>query len=66
MIDLAAKSLDMMSEHILEEIYYWCAIPYLALGNRKAARKDPQARMEYHPGFEPALAQLKQLTKATP
>ena len=58
-IDLAIKTLDNMSEPILEESYYWRALAQEAMGDNKAAIQDLQASLKYHPGFEPALQQLQ-------
>lgn len=61
-IDLATNTLEAMSQPFLEESYYWRALARLALGDSKGAIKDLRSSLEYHPGFEPALAQLEQLT----
>jgi hypothetical protein len=60
-IDLATKTLDAMSQPVLEESYYWRALARLALGENKAAIKDLRSSLEYHPGFEPSITRLQQL-----
>lgn len=64
-INLATKTLDAMSEPVLEESYYWRALAREALGDNQGAIQDLQSSLKYHPGFEPSLAQLEQL-KAAP
>jgi len=64
-IDLATKTLDAMSQPVLEESYYWRALARLALGDSKGAIKDLRSSLEYHPGFDPSLTQLRQL-ESTP
>jgi hypothetical protein len=59
-IKLATTTLDTMSEPVLEESYYWRALAREASGDTKGAIKDLQSALKFHPGFEPALAQLKQ------
>jgi tetratricopeptide (TPR) repeat protein len=63
--NLATKTLEAMSEPVLEESFYWRALAGEALGDNKGAIKDLRSSLENHPGFEPALTQLEQLT-ATP
>jgi hypothetical protein len=63
-INLATKTLDAMSQPVLEESYYWRALARSAMGDSKGAIKDLRSSLEYHPGFEPALAQLKQRESA--
>ena len=60
-IELATKTLDTMSEPVLEETYYWRALAREALQDRTGAIKDLRASLKYHPGFELALLELKQL-----
>ena len=60
-INLATKTLDAMSQPVLEESYYWRALARLALGDNKAAIKDLRSSLDYHPGFAPALLQLDKL-----
>ena len=62
-INLATKTLDAMSEPVLEESYYWRARARVALGDTDGAIKDLQISLEYHPGFELSLAQLAQLQR---
>ncbi len=58
-IDLTTKTLNNMSEPVLEESYYWRALASEALGDDSAAIQDLQTSLKYHPGFEPALQQLE-------
>ncbi len=60
-IDLATKTLDNMSEPILEESYYWRGLAREAVGDVDGAIKDLQVSLEYHPGFEPSTSRLQQL-----
>lgn len=60
-IKLATTTLDTMSEPVLEESYYWHALAREASGDSKGALKDLQSALKFHPGFEPALTQLRQL-----
>ena len=60
-IDLATKTLDNMSEPILEESYYWRGLAREAVGEVPGAIEDFRAGLKVHPGFEPALEQLKRL-----
>ena len=62
-IDLATTTLDTMSEPVLEESYYWRALAWLEVGNQKSALKDLRSSLQYHPNFEPAMTQLKQLNQ---
>lgn len=62
-INLATKTLDAMSEPVLEESYYWRSLARMALGDNKGAIKDLEASLGYHPGFEPSLTQLEQYKK---
>ena len=64
-IDLATKTLDNMSEPILEESYYWRALAYEVMGDAPAAIQDFQASLKYHPGFAPALQQLQRYDAET-
>ena len=60
-IDLATKTLDNMSEPILEESYYWRGLAREAVGDVNGAIDDLQASLKYHPGFEPSISKLQQL-----
>jgi len=60
-IDLAAKTLNAMSEPVLEESYYWRALARESLGDAKGAIKDLRSALTFHPGFEPALTRLQQM-----
>jgi len=64
-IDLATKTLEAMSQPVLEESYYWRALARLALGDSQGAIKDLRSSLEYHPGFEPSTTRLQQL-ESTP
>jgi len=65
-IDLTTKTLDNMSEPILEESYYWRAMAREAVGDVDGAIGDLQTSLEYHTGFEPSLAQLQRLGVSIP
>ncbi len=65
-IDLATKTLENMSEPILEESYYWRALAREAVGDVDGAIEDLQDSLEYHTGFEPSLAQLQRLGVSVP
>jgi tetratricopeptide (TPR) repeat protein len=60
-IDLATKTLDNMSEPVLEESYYWRGLAREAMGDIPGAIEDFRAGLRDHPGFVPALEQLKRL-----
>ena len=64
-IDLATKTLDNMSEPVLEESYYWRGLAREAVGDVPGAIEDFRAGLKAHPGFEPALEQLKRLGAET-
>lgn len=64
-IDLATKTLDNMSEPILEESYYWRAMAREAIGDIDGAVEDLQTGLKYHPGFVPALQQLQEYSPET-
>lgn len=57
-IDLASKTLENMSEPILEESYYWRGLAYEALGDREEAIRDYQTSEKVHPGFQPSAKRL--------
>ena len=59
--NLATKTLEAMSEPVLEESYYWRALAREASGDTKGAIKDLRSALEVHPGFEPAFSRLQQL-----
>jgi tetratricopeptide (TPR) repeat protein len=63
-IDLSTKTLDAMSQPVMEESYYWRAPARFALGDNKGAIKDLSSSLEYHPGFEPALIQFEPMEAA--
>ena len=60
-VDLATKTLDNMSEPILEESFYWRGLAYEALGDQALAIQDYQISQKVHPGFQPAINQLMRL-----
>jgi hypothetical protein len=60
-INLANQTLGYMAEPVLEESYYWRALSYFALDNRTRAIADLRTSLEYHPGFAPSVAMLKEL-----
>ncbi len=49
----------MQGDKNLEESYYWRGMARSALGDAAAAIEDFQLSLKYHPGFEPAIYQLK-------
>jgi tetratricopeptide (TPR) repeat protein len=57
-IDLATTTLQVMSEPILEESYYWRAKAKLALGDEEGAIEDLKKSLEAHPDFTPSLNEL--------
>ena len=60
-IRLADQTLGNMAEPALEESYYWRALSYIALGNTTRGVADLRTSLEYHPGFAPSVAMLKEL-----
>ena len=64
-IDLATKTLDNISEPVLEESFYWRGMAREAVGDIPGAIEDFRAGLNAHPGFEPALEQLKRLGAET-
>jgi hypothetical protein len=56
----------MQSDRNLEESYYWRAMAKAALGDSAGAIADFQESLKYHPGFPPAIYQLKLLGVETP
>jgi Peptidase_C39 like family/Tetratricopeptide repeat len=54
-INLADNTLEIMSEPILEETYYWRAQAKWALGDANGAVEDFRKSLEYHPGFPPTV-----------
>ena len=56
----------MQGDRNLEESYYWRAMARAALGDTAAAIEDFQISLQYHPGFEPALYQLRLLGVENP
>jgi hypothetical protein len=60
-INLANQTLGYLAEPVLEESYYWRALSYFALDDRTRAIADLRTSLEYHPGFAPSVAMLKEL-----
>ena len=60
-VDLATKTLENMSEPILEESFYWRGLAYEALEKREKAIQDFQTSLKVHTGFQPSVEQLKRL-----
>ena len=58
MTALATHTLDIMSEPVLEESYYWRAKAEAALGATGDAIEDLNLALQYHDGFQPALDEL--------
>ncbi|MBN1147295.1 MAG: C39 family peptidase [Anaerolineales bacterium] len=56
----------MQGDRNLEESYYWRAMARAALGDTAAAIEDFRTSLQYHPGFEPALYQLRLLGVENP
>jgi tetratricopeptide (TPR) repeat protein len=56
----------MQSDKNLEESYYWRGMARAALGDSAAAIEDFELSLKFHPGFEPAIYQLKLLGVETP
>ena len=51
----------MQSDKNLEESYYWRGMARVALGDPDSAIQDFLTSLEFHPGFEPAIYQLRLL-----
>jgi hypothetical protein len=60
-INLATHTLANMSEPVLEESYYWRGLAREAIGDVPGAIEDLRAALNMHPGFQPALDQLRRL-----
>jgi hypothetical protein len=58
-INLADDVLSITNEPVLEESYYWRGMARLALGDVKGAIADFRKSAKVHPGFIPAVDQLK-------
>lgn len=56
----------MQGEKNLEESYYWRGMARAALGETAAAIEDYRTSLVYHPGFEPAIYQLRLLGVENP
>jgi hypothetical protein len=61
LISLASVTLGAMVEPVLEESYYWRGLAREAVGDLPGAIEDLQTALDMHPGFEPALGQLRRL-----
>ncbi len=60
-INLATHTLDIMSEPVLEESYYWRGLAREASGDVGGAIEDYRKALEVHTDFGPALAELERL-----
>jgi tetratricopeptide (TPR) repeat protein len=58
---LATQTIDAASEPYIEESFYWRARAREALGDSAGAVDDLRKSLEYHPGFEPSLAEFKNM-----
>ncbi len=56
----------MQGDQNLEESYYWRAMAKAALGDTSGAIADYRTSLQYHPGFGPAIYQLKLLGVENP
>jgi tetratricopeptide (TPR) repeat protein len=56
----------MQSDKNLEESYYWRGMARAALGDTPSAIADFRLALKFHPGFEPALYQLRALGVENP
>jgi hypothetical protein len=56
----------MQSDKNLEESYYWRGMARNALGDQATAIEDFRLSLKFHPGFEPAIYQLKLLGVENP
>lgn len=56
----------MQGDQNLEESYYWRAMAKAALGDTSGAIADYRTSLKYHPGFGPAVYQLKLLGVENP
>jgi tetratricopeptide (TPR) repeat protein len=61
-VNLANTTLnETISEPTLEESLYWRGLAREALGDINGAVEDLRASLRLHPGFTPALEQLRRL-----
>jgi hypothetical protein len=60
-INLATHTLDIMSEPVLEESYYWRGLALEASGDVNGAIADYRKALEVHTDFGPALTELERL-----
>jgi hypothetical protein len=56
----------MQGDRNLEESFYWRGMAKAALGDTPGAIQDFRTSLQYHPGFEPALYQLRLLGVENP
>ncbi len=64
-INLANQTLDLMSDPVLEESFYWRGLAKEALGDIEGAIQDLKTSLIHHPDFEPSLYQLDRLGAST-
>jgi hypothetical protein len=57
-LNLTNQTISSASAPYLEENFYWRAKAKTALGDPKGAVEDLRKSLEYHPGFNPSLAEL--------
>lgn len=60
-LTLATTTIDTANEPAIEESFYWRGMAKAALGDTNGAIADFETALEWHPGFEPAVYQLKLL-----
>ena len=60
-VSLADFTIYYMSEPSVEESFYWRALAREALGDVAGAIEDFERALNWHPDWEPALAQLRRL-----
>jgi len=60
-VNLATETIKNDHEKVLEESFYWRGMAQLALGDNEAAIADLQQSLKAHPGFIPAVEELKAL-----
>jgi tetratricopeptide (TPR) repeat protein len=74
-IDLATNTIDFIRKRAealgidklpyvgpyVEESWYWRGMARLVVGDSKNAIEDFKTAVKYHPGFQPALDELKKL-----
>lgn len=60
-VNLANTTINAASEPYIEESYYWRARAKIQLGDTAGATEDLRTSLQYHPGFGPTLATMKDL-----